>query len=116
MDYFSRDEVQCQCGCGYNTVDYELAQELDSIREYFGSPITINSGCRCREYNAKEGGSTNSQHLYGKAVDMVVKGVNANEVYKYLDQVYKGKYGIGKYNGRTHFDVRSGSAARWDAT
>ena len=116
MKYFGRDELECQCGCGFTTVDYELALVLDDVREYFGKPTTINSGCRCEKHNKAEGGSSNSQHLYGKAADIVVRGVEAGEVYAYLVGKYPGRYGIGKYNGRTHIDVRSGGPARWDTT
>ena len=114
MKYFKRKEFQCQCGCGFNTIDYELAEVLDSIRLHYNSPIKITSGCRCRKHNKHENGSKTSKHLIGQAVDFKVKGVNSNDVYSYLCETYPNKYGIGKYNGRTHIDIRS-QKARWIA-
>ena len=113
MKWFNRKEFACKCGCGFDTVDYELAEVLVDLREYFESPTTINSGCRCGEHNHSVGGSSNSMHLYGKAADVVVKGVSAEDVYEYLDTKYFNKYGIGLYTGRVHVDVKSGPKRRW---
>jgi uncharacterized protein YcbK (DUF882 family) len=57
--------------------------------------------------------SSNSQHMNGIAADIVVRGIPADDVYGYLDAKYPGTYGLGRYNGRTHADVRK-SRARWD--
>lgn len=112
MKWFSRNEFACKCGCGFNTVDYELAVVLDSLREHYEAPITINSGCRCYMHNKTIGGSARSKHVLGSAADVVVKGVQSDDVYAYLDKKYDGKYGIGRYTGRTHIDTRS-TKARW---
>lgn len=111
--HFNRSEFACHCGCGYNTVDAELITVLENMRTYFeGSPIKINSGCRCVSYNAKIGGVERSQHRYGKAADIVVTGFSSAEVYVYLDLLYPDKYGIGLYNNFIHIDVRA-KKARW---
>ena len=114
MKYFFRNEFACKCGCGFNTVDYELANVLDDVRRFFDKPTLINSGCRCSEHNKAVGGSKNSQHLYGKAADIVVKGVSEEDVYQYLNEKYNSRYGIGLYNGRVHIDVKSGYRRRWN--
>lgn len=111
---FTRDEFACKCGCGYNTIDYELLEVLEDVRAYFGNPVYINSGCRCISHNHIVGGSTHSQHLYGRAVDFVVRDIDADIVADYLESKYQSIYGIGRYNGRTHVDTRSGNKARWD--
>lgn len=95
-------------------MDYELLEVLEDVRSYFNSPVNINSGSRCISHNHTVGGSAHSQHLYGKAADIVVKDIEADVVAEYLEQKYSDKYGIGRYNGRTHIDVRS-SKARWKA-
>jgi uncharacterized protein YcbK (DUF882 family) len=115
MKNFKREEFACQCGCGFDTVDYELANVLDELRDYFANPVTINSGSRCAVHNKAVGGSLKSQHVYGRAADVVVKNVHADLVYKYLEDKYPSKFGIGQYIGRTHIDTRSGSKARWDS-
>jgi hypothetical protein len=48
------------------------------------------------------------------AVDFLIEGVKASAVSDYLEETYSGVYGIGRYVGRTHLDVRPGPAARWD--
>lgn len=48
---------------------------LQPVREQFG-PVTITSGYRCDELNRAIGGSTTSDHSYGRAADFEVKGVD----------------------------------------
>jgi hypothetical protein len=48
---------------------------LQPVREKFG-PVTITSGYRCDELNRAIGGSTTSDHSYGRAADFEVKGVD----------------------------------------
>lgn len=43
---------------------------LDPLRKAWGRPIIINSGYRCEKLNKLVGGATNSDHKYGRAVDM----------------------------------------------
>jgi len=110
--HFSRSEFECKCGCGGDTVDYALVEVLENVREYFNKPIVINSGYRCASHNASIGGSSNSQHIRGKAADFRVSGTTEEEVVSYLESLYPNKYGIGIYQGRTHLDVRD-AKARW---
>ena len=51
---------------------------LDPLREAYGKPINVSSGFRSVALNAKVGGVSNSQHLYGQAADIVVYVKNAN--------------------------------------
>lgn len=48
----------------------ELAYWLDDVREYFGSPIRVNSAFRSKAVNARLGGVTTSAHLDGFAADI----------------------------------------------
>lgn len=112
-EHFYRDEFACPCGCGFDTVDVELVTVLEKIREQFGChAVTINSGARCKEHNAEVGGGEKSQHLFGKAADFVIRMVNEQFVADTLEDLYPDKYGIGRYPGRTHVDVRE-TKARW---
>ncbi|MDB4261369.1 D-Ala-D-Ala carboxypeptidase family metallohydrolase [bacterium] len=109
---FKRSEFACPCGCGFDTVDHELIEELEEVRRYFGTPITITSGCRCQEHNASiDGAAPNSQHKRGRAADFVVKGVDSGAVADYCETI--GIPGVGRYNGRTHIDTKSGKVRRW---
>lgn len=114
MGNFKRDEFACQCGCGFNTVDFELINVLEEMRAYFDKPIYITSGSRCVSHNKSVGGSSRSQHLFGRACDFKVKDTHADIVADYLESKYQAIYGIGRYDGRTHVDTRSGTKARWD--
>ena len=113
---FSRFEFACPCGCGFDTVDAELIRVLEDLRRcLFDHPITINSGCRCEKHNADESvrGTPGSQHLTGKAADIVVEGVSPSMVADCLEDKYPDRYGIGRYPTWTHIDVRSGPPKRW---
>lgn len=112
MIYFKRTEFSCKCGCGYDTVDYELGQVLDDIRQYFAQAVVVNSGCRCQAHNRAIGGKINSQHLYGRAADIVVRQVAPEQVQKYVLNTYPDKLGVGCYNTFTHIDTRNWKA-RW---
>lgn len=109
---FCRREFACKCGCGLDTVDAELLNVLSSVRANFNTEVTINSGCRCRDYNAFVGGADKSQHLIGRAADIVVAGVLPAIVVDYLDSRYPNCYGIGRYADFTHIDTRSGKKWR----
>lgn len=113
MEFYKRKEFACKCNCGFDTIDYELAEVMDDVRRFFGKPVHINRGCSCVKHNNVVGGSSNSQHPLGKACDFYVEDVHADIVADYLETKYPNKYGIGRYNGRTHIDVRS-NKARWD--
>ncbi len=112
--HFSRAEFACKCGCGFCPVDVDLLAALEDVRLHFGAAVTINSGCRCKRHNRREGGSKNSQHCEGLAADFSVAGVDSDIVWRYLLDKYPVEYGIGRYRGRTHIDVNPGPARRWD--
>lgn len=111
---FSKSEFKCKCGeCEQVGPDTELVAELQSLRNDFGASITIHSGHRCKSYNSKVGGAIGSQHLKGTASDITVKGFTPEQVQEHLLAKYPDRFGIGRYNTFTHFDVR-GWKARWD--
>ena len=113
--YFKRKEFACRCGCGFETVDIELLEVLEDVREHFGKPVVINCACRCEQHNAEEGGAKGSKHKLGIAADIRVKDVEPDRVFSYLDSKYSTTYGVGRYHTFTHIDVRS-TLARWDNT
>ena len=108
----SRSEFACQRGCGYDTVDADLIRIVQAIRDRFGRRVYVNSGCRCPTHNRSVGGSQKSQHLYGRAADIVVDGVSPEEVADYADTM--DVPGIGRYETFTHVDSRTVGPARWD--
>jgi len=112
MKYFTEAEFACKCGCGFKTIDPKLGVLLDAIREHFDTPCIVNSGCRCKTHNKNVGGaqktatSAGSQHLYGRAADIVLKGIPPALVAEVAIQL--GATGTKVYDTFTHVDVRSG--------
>ncbi len=43
---------------------------LDPLRTWWGKPIRVNSGYRCKELNKAVKGSKTSQHMSGEAADI----------------------------------------------
>ena len=84
---------------------------LETVREHFGKPVIITSACRCEAHNERVGGSMASQHKLGRAADIIVKGVDPEDVAEWLNIVNDG--GVGEYSTFTHVDSRSGRKARW---
>ena len=109
--HFKLEEFGCKC-CGFYIVNYQLQSILEMVRLRFGSPVTITSGTRCKVHNANVGGKSSSKHLTGEAADIVVKGVNANDVYDYIDSIFPYTLGLGRYDSFTHVDART-EHARW---
>lgn len=109
---FKVKEFACTDGSDPIFIDSELVNVLQKIRAHFGKSVTITSAYRTPSKNKAVGGETYSQHLYGKAADIKVKGVTPQKVAAYAETLLKNKGGIGTYNTFTHVDVRS-TKARW---
>jgi uncharacterized protein YcbK (DUF882 family) len=111
--HFDRKEFACRCDCGFDTVDIELIKILEKIRNHFDRPVHINSGCRCPDHNASEGGGIKSQHLYGRAADFFIQGVEPKTIAKYIDDHWPNRFGVGVYLSWVHIDSRTNGPARW---
>ena len=60
---------------------------FDKVREHFGKPIGITSGFRSIELNQRIGGSKNSQHMEGKAIDIdgdLLGGVCNKDIFEFI--------------------------------
>ena len=110
---FKVSEFACQDASDPIFVSPELVTVLQSIRTHFGKPVTINSAYRTASHNKSVGGAAYSQHLYGMAADIVVKGISPKVVAVYAETLLPNKGGIGIYNGFTHIDVRK-EKSRWN--
>lgn len=109
---FKVKEFACTDGSDPIFIDSELVNILQKIRNHFGKSVTITSAYRTPTKNKAVGGQTYSQHLYGKAADIKVKGIAPKTVAAYAEKLLPGKGGIGTYSNFTHVDVRS-TKARW---
>ena len=110
---FKVREYKCKDGSDAIAIHPELADLLQKIRTHFGRPVIINSAFRTHEHNKKVGGEADSQHLYGRAADIVVTGVSPKKVAGFAETQLKDRGGIGIYSDFLHVDVRN-KKARWN--
>lgn len=106
-------EFACKDGTDTVLIDDDLVLLLQQLRDHFGKSVTINSGYRTPEHNAKVGGAKTSLHLKGMAADIVVSGEAPLTVAQYAEHLMPDRGGIGLYIGRVHVDTRT-SRGRWD--
>lgn len=111
-DNFKVKEFACKDGSDVVFVSPQLVKVLQELRNHFGKAVNINSGYRTYAYNKKIGGANYSQHTYGTAVDVYIKGVTPKEVAEYCELILGDTGGIGIYSNFTHIDVRE-VKARW---
>lgn len=113
---FSPQEIACK-GTGRVKLDFDALDKLQALRTRLGKPLIITSAYRSPEHNRAVGGATNSQHLYGKAFDVVM--ANHNPASFEAAAVQVGFNGIGHYPASNfmHIDTRaSASVVRFKGT
>jgi uncharacterized protein YcbK (DUF882 family) len=117
---FNIDEFACKDGtpvtdCLIDNVE-ELALNLQVIRDFCACPINILSGYRTPEHNKNVGGAKNSQHLLGKAGDLMTTEYTSKELYHIIKELISigavKEGGLGYYDTFVHYDIR-GTKARW---
>lgn len=77
VEEFIHSETAEKLGIDNTPTDNEIIENiqytmeyLNKVREEFGEPIYVNSGYRCKALNEAVGGSKNSYHMTGLAVDL----------------------------------------------
>ena len=110
---FTVNEFACSDGSDPIFIADELVTVLQKIRTHFGKAVTINSAFRTAAHNKKVGGAAHSQHLYGMAADIVVKGIKPKDVAAYAETLLPNTGGIGIYSTFTHVDTRK-TKSRWN--
>ena len=121
--HFKLSEFQCRDGAPYPerwiaSRLRPLCEQLEILRQHLGAPITISSGYRTPEYNRRIGGARQSQHVEGRAADIIVKGIRADRVHALALTLHTNGDlklgGLGQYPTFTHLDIRPGTRlARW---
>lgn len=111
---FKVREFACADGTDVIFVSDELVEVLQKIRDHFKAAVTVNSGYRTPAHNKKVGAAY-SQHLYGTAADVQVKGVKPRDVAAYAEKLLPNTGGIGLYKTYVHIDLRS-ARYRYDRT
>ena len=120
-DNFNKSEFECNCGCEMpdNVLENvkKLALSLQTLRDKIKKPIKVNSSYRCVYHNRSIGSNDSSQHVLGKASDIVIKGQIPEQTANLIELLIENKEipegGLGVYNTFTHYDIR-GTKARWD--
>lgn len=98
-------------------MDHNLIAILDWVQWYlkqfgYDRPLQILSGYRSPWTNARtEGAAKNSQHLYGKAIDLRIPGVSTEYLGRLLQWLSQGGVGVYASDGFVHIDT--GSVRAW---
>lgn len=84
-----------------------ISDKMRVLQNAFGKKLTITSGFRSPERNAKVGGAKNSAHMRGNAVDVSTAGMSMDDKIKLIQVASAvGIGGIGVYSsGGLHFDI-----------
>lgn len=113
---FTPAEVACPC-CDELHYDHDFMESLQTLRNWCGRPMTVNSMYRCKKHNQAVGGSDKSYHLIGRAVD--IHCTDDNELLEILlhnasllHAQLRPFTGIGVYNTFVHLDQR-GNPYSW---
>lgn len=102
---FKIKEFKCKDGSDDILLDSSFViQKLQAIRSHFGKPMHINSAYRTIAYNRIIGGAKDSYHTKGMAFDIVMAGVDLDEICKFAQSI--GVLGIIRYNTFVHIDAR----------
>lgn len=85
----------------------KLVTLLQAIRDHFNKPVIITSAYRTQAHNKAVGGSTNSQHLYGKAADIQISGESLQSIADYAKtQMEAGGVAMSSKMNFVHVDTR----------
>ena len=104
MRYFERSEFDSPDVKGSGAeMDTNFLRLLDELRHQCGFAFVINSGYRTRAHNKKVGGSPNSSHMKGLAVDIACR--SSAERYLIVKHAFElGFSRIGIANSFVHID------------
>jgi uncharacterized protein YcbK (DUF882 family) len=110
-EHFNFVEAVCRhCGRVPSVAAVEhTAAWLERVRQevFDGRAMHISSWCRCPVHNRRIGGASQSYHLRGWAVDMVVRGLSPRQV-QAACRPHHGEGlligGLGRYKTWTHID------------
>lgn len=113
IKYFKREEFRCKCGGKYcdgfpAEPQPGMVYLADAAREYFGRPGRVVSGLRCSEWNRIQGGTANSQHMYGEAVDLRIDGVSGADLLTFINKQPGVRYAYAINSTNVHIGIPYG--------
>lgn len=109
--HLSWAELRCKDGTPYpaewrETRAVALAQAFERLRAAVGLPLTVLSGYRTPAHNTAIGGAKASQHVQGRALDLLPpKGWDVLELAAVAKDIPAIR-GLGLYGTFLHIDVR----------
>lgn len=102
-NYFSEEEISCNCGCGQEIVQPLFLHKMNELRSYVKFALIPTSWNRCPAWNEHEGGSDTSSHLIGWASDLSTPSRRKRDKIIYFAGVVRFR-GIGVSAGYVHLD------------
>jgi uncharacterized protein YcbK (DUF882 family) len=91
----------------------DLASAFEEVRALLNQPLLVVSAYRTPAWNRHVGGARKSQHVEGRALDLVpTRGLSLADLYDAIHAVARSTSrirGIGRYPTFIHFDVRPSS-------
>lgn len=116
--HLSWAELACKDGTAYpvewrETRAKALAEAFEALRAAVGLPLTILSAYRTPAHNRRVGGAKNSQHVQGRALDLLPPRGWTPEQLAAVAAGIPAIRGIGLYQTFTHIDVRPDSRRVW---
>ena len=106
MYNFKEKNLNCKCGdctAVFEQMNKKTVQKIEAARIIAGIPFNVRSAMRCIIHNKNEGGSDDSSHLRGFAID--IEADNSRKRFIIIDALLKAGFtriGIGKTF--IHFD------------
>lgn len=113
LSYFWRDVVDNKIAPISVALFDVVSRTQTVLSQIFNKPlpVIVTSGYRTERHNQTiEGAAQNSEHLRGRAIDMVIPDVNPQQVA--VAGAHLGAGGIGVYKKFTHLDVGQ-TGRRW---
>ena len=93
--HFRVREFACGDGSDAVLVAPRLVMVLETIRSHFCAPVVIHSAYRTPQHNAKVNGAAHSQHCYGMAADISIKGQTPATVAAFARSIMPDWGGVG---------------------
>jgi hypothetical protein len=117
-DHFSLEELTfsthaARAGIKNEPIPSEVAElrrlcllVLEPLRVALNRPIFVSSGFRCLAVNRLAGGAKNSDHLFGRAADIVVPGMSPIDVCRAIKRYdFQFKQLIHEFGAWTHVSI-----------
>jgi hypothetical protein len=113
--FFSKQELQCKCGCGLANFHPGVLDELVKLRTQFDKPMNLSSACRCLLHNTSVSKMAPRSSLHignyegnpgqegSMAFDVLVNGIDKGELFALA---WANGWSIGWNKSFLHLDKR----------